>query len=138
MARAARFEQAVFTRRQAGLLGPQELSQLWSGLRQELYGDAVLLPAWDRWGWLRFGLGINQPFYSPLYPFGMLLAFAMLQRYRAQGAAFAPKYLAMLEAGVAGPVAELVAMVGLDVRDPGCWHQALDFLEGLVAELEAL
>ncbi|MDB5100732.1 MAG: oligoendopeptidase [Cyanobacteria bacterium RYN_339] len=138
MARAARFEQAVFARRQEGILGPQDLAELWNGLRGELYGDAVALPTWDRWGWLRYGLGINQPFYSPLYPFGMLLAFAFLQRYREEGPAFAPRYLAMLEAGVSMPVAELVAMVGLDVRDPACWRQALDFLAGLVDELEAI
>jgi oligoendopeptidase F len=43
----------------------------------------------------------------------------------------------MLAAGGSqGPV-ELVAMVGLDVTDPGFWNTGLDLLDGMLNDAEA-
>jgi len=63
---------------------------------------------------------------------------ALLRRYDAEGAAFVPKYLALLEAGGTEPPPVLLGRMGLDINDPAFWQQGLVVLEELVGEAESL
>ena len=131
-------KQAVHQKRREGLLSADELCEMWMTGRERLFGPEVHLPDWNRWGWLRHAQAINQPFYTYLYPFGLLLVYALFQQYKQEGSAFADRYLAMLRSGVSMPVSELLAQVGVDIEDPAFWHRGLDLLEGMIAEFEDL
>lgn len=133
-----RWEQSVHARRREGLLSADELCEMWMHGRERLFGPEVHLPDWNRWGWLRHSQAINQPFYTYLYPFGLLLVYALFQQYKEEGPAFADRYLAMLRSGVSMPVSELLAQVGVDIEDPAFWNRGLDLLEAMITEFEEL
>ena len=48
---------------------------------------------------------------------------ALLRRYDEEGAAFVPRYLALLEAGGSDTPERLLGAIGLDIADPGFWKR---------------
>ena len=81
---------------------------------------------------------IWEPGYLYSYSYGLLTAWSAFARYKQVGDGFAEDYLAMLAAGGSRSPEELVAMLGLDVTDPGFWNAGLDLLDGMLKEAEAL
>jgi oligoendopeptidase F len=61
-----------------------------------------------------------------------------LRRYDAEGAAFVPRYLALLEAGGSDTPERLLGAIGLDIADPAFWNGGLDLLEELLEQAEGL
>ena len=61
-----------------------------------------------------------------------------LRRYDEEGAAFVPRYLALLEAGGSDTPERLLAAIGLDIADPAFWNGGLDLLEEMLEQAEAL
>jgi len=133
-----RFEQAAHARRGAGLLSSDELCALWLEENARLFGDSVtMIPAY-RWGWSYISHFIHARFYCFSYVFGELLVLALYQRYREEGAAFAPRYLDLLRAGGAAPPAELLRPLGIDLADPHFWAGGYAVVGEMLAELKKL
>jgi oligoendopeptidase F len=134
-----RFEETLHAaRRSEGELPIPRVNELWMAANRPMFGDAVTLRDDYAWWWLYIPHFVHSPFYCYAYAFGELLVLALVQRYDEEGAAFAPRYLAMLEAGGAQAPREVVAHTGLDIGDPGFWERGLVLLEGIVAEAETL
>jgi len=55
-----------------------------------------------------------------------------LRRYDEEGAAFVPRYLALLEAGGSETPERLLGAIGLDIADPAFWKGGLDLLEQML------
>ena len=72
------------------------------------------------------------------YAFGQLLVFSLYQQYKAEGAAFKPKYLKILSAGGSQAPAEILGEAGIDIRSPQFWQGGFDVLSKMVDELEKL
>ncbi|MBY0232092.1 MAG: M3 family oligoendopeptidase [Gemmataceae bacterium] len=134
-----RFEQSVHAaRRDEGELSPDRIDELWMAANAPMHGDTVeLTPGYACW-WSYIGHFVHSPFYCYAYAFGELLVLALVKRYEQEGAAFVPKYLAMLSAGGSKPPHELVAALGVDVTDPAFWGLGLSLLDDMVAEAERL
>ena len=86
---------------------------------------------------------IGTPFYCYAYSFGQLLVLALYGMYKRSaseggGAAFVPKYTALLESGGSLAPRELMKLVGVDIDDPEFWQVGFDELERLVAEAEKI
>jgi oligoendopeptidase F len=133
-----RFEEKLHAARRAeGELEITRVNELWMHANQPMFGDAVVLRDDYAWWWLYIPHFVHSPFYCYAYAFGELLVLALVQRYDEEGAAFVPRYLAMLEAGGSQSPREVVAHTGLDIGDPGFWERGLVLLEKMVAEAES-
>jgi oligoendopeptidase F len=114
------------------------VNELWLDANRPMFGDSVRLSEEYGWWWLYIPHFVHTPFYCYAYAFGELLVLALIRRYDEEGDAFVPRYLELLAAGGSDTPANLLARIGLDVKDPSFWDGGLALLEDLVAEAEAL
>ena len=134
-----RFEEKLHRARRAeGELPIPRINELWMEANRPMFGESVALRDDYAWWWLYIPHFVHSPFYCYAYAFGELLVLALVQRYDEEGAAFVPRYLAMLEAGGSQSPREVVAHTGLDIGDPDFWERGLALLEKMVAEAESL
>ncbi|HTX51956.1 MAG TPA: M3 family oligoendopeptidase [Candidatus Baltobacteraceae bacterium] len=133
-----RFEQAAFRERGSGRFTSEALARLWLEANQRYYGDAVEMTEAYRGGWSYIPHFIHSRFYCYSYVFGELLVLSLYRRYKEEGAAFVPKYLALLTAGGSAAPEDLLKPLGVDLQDPKFWQQGFDEIERLVAQVETL
>ena len=79
---------------------------------------------------------IGTPGYVYAYAYGQLLALSVYGRYLAEGEAFVPRYVELLEAGGSRSPEELAAIAGLDLADPEFWNDGLALVRGQLDEAE--
>jgi oligoendopeptidase F len=131
------FEDAVHTaRREEGELSVQRFGDLWEASQSELLGDAVEITEGYRSWWSYVPHFIGTPGYVYAYAYGQLLALSVYGRYLAEGEAFVPRYLELLEAGGSRSPEELAAIAGLDLTDPEFWNDGLVLVRGQLDEAE--
>jgi oligoendopeptidase F len=134
-----RFEHLVHTgRRTEGELSVDRVSELWVDTQAELFGDSVEMTEGYRMWWSYIPHFINTPGYVYAYAYGQLLALSIYGRYREEGQSFVPRYLELLAAGGSRPPAELAAIVGIDLTDPGFWDSGLRLIDEQLREAEQL
>lgn len=133
-----RFEQLVYAARAKGRLSGAQIGDLWLQANAPYYGDAVSLTKGYEWGWSYIPHFINTPFYCYAYAFGELLVLALYGKYRREGAAFVPRYTALLESGGSLSPAGQLALVGVDIHDAGFWQVGFGELQRLMDEAERL
>ena len=105
---------------------------------KEQFGDSVELSDEFQWEWVSIPHIYHTPFYVYAYAFGQLLVFSLYQQFKAEGAAFKPKYLKILSAGGSEAPAKILSDAGIDIRSPKFWQGGFDVLDKLVSELERL
>jgi oligoendopeptidase F len=103
-----------------------------------MYGDAVVLTDDYRCWWAYIPHFIHSPFYCYAYSFGELLVLALYELYRERGASFVPQYMELLAAGGSEAPSDLLARLGIDLRDPTFWSRGLGVLKRLLADAERL
>ena len=134
-----RFEQALHAaRREEGELPLERVNELWMAANRPMFGDSVSLSDDYAWWWLYIPHFVHSPFYCYAYAFGELLTLTLLRRCDEEGAAFVPRYLALLEAGGSDTPERLLGAIGLDIADPAFWRGGLDLLEELLEQAEGL
>ena len=134
-----RFEQALHqARRDQGELTADQINALWLAANQPMHEGAVALTEDYSWWWLYIGHFIRSPFYCYAYAFGELLVLALVQKYKAEGEAFVPRYLDLLSAGGSSSPHLLLAKLGVDVNDLTFWELGLQLLDDMVTEAESL
>lgn len=133
-----RFEAALHDdRRSRGELTAARIGEHWTRANRELYGDSMeLTDGYDTW-WSYVSHVFRTPGYVYAYAYGQLLALSIYARYLEQGERFVPRYLEMLSAGGTRAPADLAAMVGVNLADPGFWGAGLELIDGQLAEAEA-
>jgi oligoendopeptidase F len=134
-----RFEQRLHAARRAeGELATERISEIWMDANQPMHGKAVTLTSDYRWWWSYIGHFVHVPFYCYAYAFGELLVLALYKLYRRQGAAFVPGYIELLSKGGSVSPAELLAPLGVDIRQPDFWQNGLDQVGEYVTQAEGL
>lgn len=134
-----RFEQGLHAARRAeGELPVERVNALWLAANRPMFGDAVALSEGYGFWWLYIPHFVHTPFYCYAYAFGELLVLALLRRHDEEGAAFVPRYLALLAAGGSESPPALLARLGLDITQPTFWDGGLTVLEDMVSEAERL
>jgi oligoendopeptidase F len=133
-----RFEDlAHTTRRGEGELSVERVGELWHSSQAEMLGDAVELTDGYRTWWSYVPHFIHTPGYVYAYAYGQLLALSVYRRYLEEGEAFVPSYLELLSAGGSRSPEDLAAIAGLDLTDPGFWHEGLELVRDQLDAAEA-
>lgn len=133
-----RFEQGAFAARQEARLTPEKLGDVWIGVNEQYYGNALGLTDGYRWGWSYIPHFINSRFYCYSYVFGELLVLALYSLYREQGRSFVPTYSQLLERGGSEAPHELLRPFGIDFRDDGFWQRGFQEIRRMVDRAQAL
>ena len=134
----ARFEQKAYALRAEGkALTADRLSEIWVGENEAYYGGSVELPEGYRLGWTYIPHFIHVRFYTYAYAFAHLVAFSLVARLREDPEAFTPAYLEFLAAGGSRSPQELLAPLGVDLRDPRAWADAFAEFDRAIAAAEA-
>ncbi len=134
------FESAVFEARKTHIPSAAELNQMMLDAQEQAYGDGLDKEIRHPSMWVNkshyYNVGLH--FYNFPYAFGLLFGLGVFARYQKEGAAFLPKYDAMLASCGSGTIAEVAASVGIDVRTVDYWRSALDVVRGEVDEFVSL
>lgn len=135
------FEKAFYTERADGEVSVSRLSALMNEAQRKLYGDTLLEGGTDPMFWASkmhfFISGIS--FYNFPYVFGYLLSQALFARFKAEGAAFLPRYESFLSMTGSATCEEVVKRsLGEDITKPEFWATALKAMEPALQAYEAL
>jgi oligoendopeptidase F len=124
-----RYEQAAYRLRAEGhALMHDRLSELCDTELAKVWGDGMT----DELGmrktmWAPLPHFIHERFYTYTYVFAFLLAAALLARSHEPG--FGERYERFLAAGGSGAPEDLLATVGVDLRDAGLWNDGFNMIE---------
>jgi oligoendopeptidase F len=133
----ARFEQRAYGVRGEGKgLTRDRLSEMWIEENERYYDESLELPEGYRLGWSYIPHFIHVRFYTYAYAFAHLVAFSLLARYREDPERFAPAYLDFLASGASRSPQDLLAPLGVDLRDPQTWALAFAEFDRCVVEAE--
>lgn len=134
-----RFEQRAHNARRAqGELTAEGFGDIWQEELQAMFGDSVKLGEQHRIWWSYVSHFIGSPFYVYAYSFGELLALALFQKAKDEGAPFVDKYLDVLRRGGSETPQQLMGHLGIDLDDRAFWQGGFRAIEGLVTEFERL
>jgi oligoendopeptidase F len=133
----ARFEGRAYAARGEGkALTRDRLAELWLEENARYYAESIELPEGYRLGWAYIPHFIHVRFYTYAYAFAHLVAFSLLARYREDPERVAPAYLEFLASGASRSPQELLAPLGVDLRDPQTWAHAFAEFDRCVHEAE--
>ena len=134
------FESEVFARCEEEQLMPDDLNEIMLRAQEESYGDGLDPEKRHPYMWAckshYYSEGLS--FYNFPYAFGQLFAMGLYSQYEKEGAAFVPKYQALLRATPVSTVEETAAMAGIDVTKKAFWEQSLQAFAELIDEFIGL
>ncbi len=138
-----RFENAIHTfRRKQGELSQEKFTELWLDTQRAMFGDSVVLT--DDYGiwWSYISHFIHVPGYVYAYAFGELLVLSLYSIYNStppeKRGEFVSRYMNLLAAGGSDTPYRLLEPFGIDLHDPGFWHQGLSMIDMMVDQVEEL
>jgi oligoendopeptidase F len=131
------FEREAHTLIEAGTTTDEVAERYFANL-QDQFGDALDLSDEFRWEWVSIPHIYDRPFYCYAYSFGQLLVLALFRQFKAEGAAFIPKYLKILAYGGSKSPADILAEAGIDMADSAFWQGGFDVIAEMIGQLEML
>jgi len=135
----SRLELAIHDRAAQGSFDHKFVNEQWLTLYQELCGDAVEVLPEHQYDWARIGHIYFKPFYCYQYTASNIVSLACYQKYLEVGKDFIPGYLELLAAGGSqNQVAALRRYVDVDIEDPTTISNALNYVESLLNQLQAM
>lgn len=133
------FEDAIHShRRDHGELDEVDLERAWLTTQARVYGPAVKLGRDYAPWWSAIVQFVREPAYGYAYAFGNLVALTIYSRWLNEGPSFVQHCEELLTAGGSRQPAALLASVGINLADPGCWRSGLDVASHLVDDAEGL
>ena len=122
------FETEVFAHREEQFLPAERLCEMMLEAQKKAYGDGLDQNFLHPYMWLcksHYYSG-SLSFYNFPYAFGGLFARGLYARYREEGAAFVPKYKALLHATSVMSAEDAAAIAGIDLTDRRFWESSLE------------
>ncbi|MBF0499447.1 MAG: M3 family oligoendopeptidase [Candidatus Riflebacteria bacterium] len=135
------FEKSFHEERQRGEVSVGRLKELMVEKQREIYGDTLAMDWEDPYFWaskLHFYItGVT--FYNFPYTFGFLLSRGLFARFKAEGAAFLPKYREFLRLSGSCQAEEVAKRsLGVDLTQMAFWNEAISSLEESVNQFESI
>jgi oligoendopeptidase F len=128
------FESEVFEKCRTGFLFADELKEMMLSAQKEAYGDGLDDNLLHPYMWVLkshyYSEGLS--FYNFPYAFGGLFARGLYEKYKEEGAAFVPKYRALLKATTVMSVEDAAKQAEIDLEDPQFWRTSLKTVENLI------
>ncbi|MBT3390720.1 MAG: M3 family oligoendopeptidase [Chloroflexi bacterium] len=115
-----------------------KLSEAYMENLRKQFGDAIELSDEFKWEWVSIPHFFHVPFYVYAYSFGQLLVLSLYKQFKAEGEAFKPRYIKILEAGGSASPTDICAAAGLDITKAEFWQGGFDVIAEMVAQLEAI
>ncbi|ULL18419.1 oligoendopeptidase [Paenibacillus sp. H1-7] len=121
------FETRFYEERAKGIVSVERLNELMVEAQKEGYRDALAEYHPHFWASKLHFYITEVPFYNFPYTFGYMFSAGIYAEALRQGAAFEDKYIAMLRDTGSMTVEELAQKhLGVDLRKPDFWQQAMD------------
>ncbi len=134
----SRLELAIHERAESGSFDHKFVNAKWMELYGNLCGDTIELLPEHQYDWSRIGHIFFKPFYCYQYTASNIVSLACYQKYRQVGKDFIPGYLDLLAAGGSlNQVEALRQCVDVDIEDTATIRSALDYIQGLLDQLQA-
>ncbi|KOR36770.1 MULTISPECIES: M3 family oligoendopeptidase [Planktothricoides] len=134
----SRLELAIHDRAESGSFDQKFVNAKWMKLYGNLCGDTIELLPEHQYDWSRIGHIFFKPFYCYQYTASNIVSLACYQKYRQVGKDFIPGYLELLAAGGSlNQVEALRQYVDVDIEDTATIRSALDYIQGLLDQLQA-
>lgn len=134
-----RFEQRLHDeRRGRGELTAESINKIWIDTNKSMFGNSVVLTEDYALWWMYIPHFIHSPFYCYAYSFGELLVLSLYSKYLTERESFVPLYIELLTAGGSESPENLLARLGVDIKDPGFWQGGLSILRGMVDQAVGL
>ncbi|MBR4194492.1 MAG: M3 family oligoendopeptidase [Oscillospiraceae bacterium] len=128
------FETAVFEKAKEGFAFADELCEMMKSAQRRAYGDGLDPDSLHPYMWVckshYYSSGLS--FYNWPYAFGGLFAAGLYAQYRREGAAFLPKYRALLRATTVASVEDVAKMADIDLGDVNFWRSSLEIFKARV------
>lgn len=124
------FETAVFENRSEEFMPADKLCDMMLQAQKTAYGDGLDQSVLHPYMWIcksHYYSG-DISFYNFPYAFGGLFARGLYALYQRDGAAFVPRYKALLHATTVTDVEDAAAMAGIDLTDVEFWRSSLQSL----------
>ncbi|KXG73802.1 M3 family oligoendopeptidase [Thermotalea metallivorans] len=125
------FESELFRRREEGSLSVNELKEMMIKAQKEAYGDGLAHDVLHPYMW------INKPhyydashnYYNFPYAFGLLFAKGLYAEYLKRGESFVQEYDRLLSVTGKKTIADVAAMMGIDIHSIDFWRSSLKLIE---------
>lgn len=122
------FETAVFEKAKDGFAFPDELCAMMKEAQLRGYGDGIDPETFNPYMWIckshYYSAGIS--FYNFPYAFGGMFSTGLYAQYRKEGAAFLPKYRALLKATSVASCEDVAKVAGIDLGNVDFWRSSLE------------
>ncbi len=123
-----RFETAVFENREEQFMHADTLCDMMLTAQKQSYGDGLDPEKLHPYMWVCKGHYYGPTFYNFPYAFGGLFARGLYARYEQEGAAFVPKYKALLHTTPIATAEDTAKVAGIDLTDKAFWRGALQII----------
>ncbi len=131
-----RFEARALEARKAKALDPGLYARLWDEEQRALYGEGVEWTGLDAWAWAGIPHFVYYRFYTYSYALGYLVVLALWARYQAEGEAFVPRYLEVLEAGESDTPQAILARAGVELGSEGFFQEGFGVIRSWLEALD--
>jgi len=120
-----RFEKSVFEKRPEEFMHADTLCRLMTEAQKASYGDGLEDATLHPYMWVCKGHYYGPTFYNFPYAFGGLFARGLYAQYEQEGAAFVPKYKALLHTTPVASAENVAKVAGIDLTSKDFWRSAL-------------
>ena len=125
------FESELFRRREEGSLSVKELNEIMLQAQKDAYGDGLDQSVLHPYMWVckphYYSAGYN--YYNFPYAFGLLFAKGLYAVYLERGEEFVAQYDQLLSVTGKQSVADVAAIMDVDVRSVDFWRNSLGLIE---------
>ncbi|MDA3939179.1 MAG: M3 family oligoendopeptidase [Spirochaetia bacterium] len=136
------FESELFEKRKSSSLSVEELKNIMLNAQKESYGDGLDQDQLHPYMWAckphYYYADFN--FYNFPYAFGLLFAKGLYAEYLKTGKPFIEKYDTLLRETGKNTIADVTAMMGIDIQSPEFWKSSLELtkidIEKFIASAE--
>ncbi|MBR5126108.1 MAG: M3 family oligoendopeptidase [Oscillospiraceae bacterium] len=120
-----RFEGMVFQHREEQFLNADTLCSFMTEAQKQSYGDGLDHSRMHPYMWICKSHYYGPTFYNFPYAFGGLFARGLYAQYKAEGAAFVPKYKKLLHTTPVATAEDTALTADIDLTDKNFWRAAL-------------
>ncbi|CFJ33632.1 M3 family oligoendopeptidase [Brevibacillus invocatus] len=125
------FESELFARRENGSLSVKELNEIMLQAQKDAYGDGLDQSVLHPYMWVckPHYYSADYNYYNFPYAFGLLFAKGLYAEYLKKGEAFVQQYDELLSVTGKKSVADVAAIMDVDVRSIDFWRNSLSLIE---------